>query len=239
VADGPEKLLTAKSKEGPGLFTAAEQPHTTTAAKTEPGEDLQMLTTAASRGDRDAQFRIGARFLSDGSAQGDPATAARWLTRAADQGHTESQFVLASLYERGAGVTKDEALARELYRKAASAGHPRAMHNLGVLLSAQDTVQDYQEAASWFRSAAAAGLTDSQFNLALLYERGLGVQQNVREAYFWYQVASLAGDKEAALHAERLKRQLPDAESQAASEKAGSWRPTVERLTPRLSADRG
>jgi localization factor PodJL len=235
--DGPEKLLAPVPKQGPGLFTAAEQGRSSTPPKPEPREDLQMLTSAASRGDREAQFRIGALFLSEGASQGDPATAARWLARAADQGHAESQFVLASLFERGAGVPKDEGQARDLYRRAASAGHIRAMHNLGVLLSAQDTPQDYAEAAGWFTSAAAAGLADSQFNLALLYERGLGVQQDARKAYFWYQVASLAGDKEAARQADRLKRHLPDAESQAASEQAGSWRPTVEQ--PSRLAGRG
>jgi localization factor PodJL len=226
--DGPDKLLTTVPKQAPGLFTAAEPGRSSEPPKPEPREDLQMLTSAASRGDREAQFRIGARFLSDGSGKGDPATAARWLARAADQGHAESQFVLASLYERGDGVQKDESQARDMYRKAASTGHTRAMHNLGVLLSAQDTPKGYVEAAGWFMSAATAGLADSQFNLALLYERGLGLQQDLRKAYFWYQVASLAGDKEAARQAERLKRQLPDAESQAANEAAGSWRPTVE-----------
>ncbi len=226
---GAWKLPSPAPKEAPGLFTAADQTRAPSPPKPEAGEDLQMLTTAASRGDREAQFRIGARFLSDG-AQADPATAARWLARAAEQGHTESQFVLASLYERGAGVPKDEGLARELYRKAASAGHIRAMHNLGVLLAAQDTPQDYQEAARWFMSAAAAGLMDSQFNLALLYERGLGIEQDNRKAYFWYQVAALAGDKEAGVHAERLRRQLPEPDSEAASEEAGAWRPTSERL---------
>jgi localization factor PodJL len=196
---------------------------------------LQALANAASRGDREAQFRIAARFLSDGTLQGDPSTAARWLARAADQGHVESQFVLASLYERGVGVPKDDTVARELYRKAASAGHIRAMHNLGVLLCAQVTPQDYQEAAAWFASAAMSGLTDSQFNLAVLYERGLGLQQNNHKAYFWYEVASLAGDKEATRQAERLKRELPDAETQAAAEQAGSWRPSVEQL-PHLAS---
>lgn len=234
--DGPQKLLSAAPKPGPALFTAADQnPQSPVQAK-QPVEDLQALTAAASHGDRDAQFRIAARFLNGGAPQGDPASAARWLARAADQGHTESQFVLASLFEHGTGVTKDEGKARDLYRKAASAGHIRAMHNLGVLISSQDTTQDYQEAAGWFASAAMAGLTDSQFNLALLYERGLGLQQSNQKAYFWYQVASLAGDKEAARRAERLKRLLPEAETQAAAERAGSWRPTVEQL-PRLSSD--
>ena len=198
-------------------------------------EDLQVLANAASLGDREAQFRIAAHFLSDGTLQGDPSTAARWLARAANQGHVELQFVLATLYERGVGVPKDDAVARELYHKAASAGHIRAMHNLGVLLCAQDSPQDYQEAAAWFANAAMSGLTDSQFNLAVLYERGLGLQQNNQKAYFWYEVASLAGDKEATRQAERLKRQLPDAETQAAAEQAGSWRPSVEQL-PHLAS---
>jgi localization factor PodJL len=238
--EGPEKTLNAVPKQAPGLFTAAEQGRSTTPPKPEPREDLQMLTSAASRGDREAQFRIGALFLNESGAQVDPTSAARWLGRAAEQGHTESQFVLASLYERGAGVPKDEARALALYRKAASAGHIRAMHNLGVLLSAHDAPESYAEAARWFMTAATAGLADSQFNLALLYERGLGLQQDGRKAYFWYQVASLAGDKEAARQAERLRRQLPDAVSQAAAEQAGSWRPTVEQQ-PRLAggAERG
>jgi localization factor PodJL len=228
---GPSKAQTAGPKAAaPSLFTAADQNHAPSPSQPDTHEDLQMLANAASHGDREAQFRIAARFLSDATLQGDPSTAARWLARAADQGHVESQFVLASLYERGLGVPKDETVARELYRKAASAGHVRAMHNLGVLLCAQDSPQDYQEAAAWFASAAMSGLTDSQFNLAVLYERGLGLQQNNQKAYFWYEVASLAGDKEATRQAERLKRQLPDAETQAAAEQAGSWRPSVEQL---------
>ncbi len=224
------KAATGAQKAAPTLFSAADQKYEPSPSLPENREDLQMLANAASRGDREAQFRIASRFLSDGTVQGDPATAARWLAKAAEQGHVESEFVLASLYERGVGVPKDETLARELYRKAASAGHVRAMHNLGVMLAAQSTPQDYEQAAGWFASAAMSGLTDSQFNLAVLYERGLGLQQNNQKAFFWYQVASLAGDKEATRQAERLKRLLPDAETQAATEQAGSWRPTLEQL---------
>ncbi len=232
---GPGNAALGPPKAAPSLFTAADQNHQPAPAQPDSHEDLQVLANAASLGDREAQFRIAAHFLSDGTLQGDPSTAARWLARAANQGHVESQFVLATLYERGIGVPKDDAVARELYHKAAGAGHIRAMHNLGVLLCAQDSPQDYQEAAAWFANAAMSGLTDSQFNLAVLYERGLGLQQNNQKAYFWYEVASLAGDKEATRQAERLKRQLPDAETQAAAEQAGSWRPSVEQL-PHLAS---
>ena len=234
-AEQNKTAATGVANPVPSLFTAADQNHPKPESQPESREDLQTLANAASHGDSEAQFRIAARFLSEGTIQGDPATAARWLARAAGQGHVESQFVLASLYERGVGVPKDEAIAAELYKKAASAGHVRAMHNLGVMLCTKDTLQDYQEAAAWFASAAMSGLTDSQFNLAVLYERGLGLQRNNQKAYFWYQVASLAGDKEATRQADRLKRLLPDTETQAVAEQAGSWRPTVEQL-PHLAS---
>ena len=227
-----DTTASGPAKSAPSLFTASEQNHAPSRSQPEQREDLQALTNAASRGDREAQFRIAARFLSDGALQNDASTAARWLTRAAGQGHTESQFVLASLYERGIGVPKDEAMARELYRKAANAGHTRAMHNLGVLLCAEDTARDYQEAASWFARAAMAGLADSQFNLAVLHERGLGLPRNIQKAYFWYEVASRAGDKEATRQADRLKRQLTETETQLVTEQAGSWRPSVEPAAP-------
>jgi localization factor PodJL len=212
----------------PALFTAASKNAQASEADESPTEDLKILESAARHGDREAQFRIGKRFLNDSDVDGGPATAARWLARAADQDHLEALFMLASLYERGAGVSKDEEHAIGLYRKAASAGHIRAMHNLGVLLSARGSAVSYKEAAMWFNRAALAGLADSQYNLALLYERGLGLEQDLTRAYFWYRVAAHSGDKEAVQQAERLKRTMPPEETAAAGEQAGAWSPALE-----------
>jgi localization factor PodJL len=212
----------------PSLFSAASPNVQGAAEEASAPEDLKILEGAARRGDREAQFRIGKRFLSDGDVEGGAITASRWLARAADQGHVEAIFMLASLYERGAGVSKDADHAMDLYRQAASAGHVRAMYNLGVMLSARGSQQDYREAALWFYRAALAGLPDSQYNLAILYERGLGLEQDLTRAYFWYRVAAHAGDKEATQQAERLKRTMPPEETAAAGEQAGSWRPALE-----------
>ncbi len=223
------KSSTAPPGSFPVLFTSAEQNRAPVSPQLDTAvEDIHLLMDAARRGDRDAQFRIGSRFLRDGAIRGDAATAARWLARAADQGHTESLFILASLYEHGDGVPKDESHAIALYRKAASAGHIRAMHNLGVLLAARDTLDGYREAAGWFTQAASAGLTESQYNVAVLCEQGLGLEEDRQKAYFWYKVAAMAGDKEASQGVERLKQLLSFSELLAAGEQAGSWRPSLE-----------
>ncbi|MGB8870995.1 MAG: tetratricopeptide repeat protein, partial [Rhodomicrobium sp.] len=224
------------AQNGPSLFSAADQDR----AAPKPdrsGEDLEMLEAAARDGDRDAQFRIGTIFLNSGGMEGSATAAARWFDKAAKQGHVAAQFMLASMLERGAGVAKDEARAIALYRRAASAGHVQAMHNLGALLLKNDTAQSYREAASWFDRAAEAGLADSQYNLALLYEHGLGIEQDLSRAYQWYLRAAKSGVKEAAEQAGRLKRTLSAAEMAAAAERANSWQPVLEDSVK--SADKG
>ncbi len=224
------------AQNGPSLFSAADQDR----AAPKPdrsGEDLEMLEAAARDGDRDAQFRIGTIFLNSGGMEGSATAAARWFDKAAKQGHVAAQFMLASMLERGAGVAKDEARAIALYRRAASAGHVQAMHNLGALLLKNDTAQSYREAASWFDRAAEAGLADSQYNLALLYEHGLGIEQDLSRAYQWYLRAAKSGVKEAAEQAGRLKRTLSAAEMAVAAERANSWQPVLEDSVK--SADKG
>ena len=52
------------------------------------------------------------------------------------------------------------------------------MHNLAVL-SVSGGRSDYAAAAKWFAQAADFGLTDSQVNLAILYQNGLGVPKDL------------------------------------------------------------
>lgn len=44
-----------------------------------------------------------------------------------------------------------------------------------------------------FLIAAKAGHTDSQYNIALMYEKGIGVKKNEKEAVIWYEKAALLG----------------------------------------------
>ena len=49
----------------------------------------------------------------------------------------------------------------------------------------------------WYQKAAEAGNSDAQFNLALCYERGHGVEQDFSKAVYWYQKAAEAGNSDA------------------------------------------
>ncbi len=55
------------------------------------------------------------------------------------------------------------------------------------------SVQDYAEAMRWYRKAAEQGRASAQYNIASLYERGLGVTQDFAEAVGWYRKAAEQG----------------------------------------------
>jgi localization factor PodJL len=151
----------------------------------------------------------------------DPKTAARWFEQAAVQGLPIAQYRLAALYEKGTGVTRDVPLARSWYTKAANAGNARAMHNLGVL-DAEDGgagKPDYAEAAQWFRRAGELGVRDSQFNLAVLLGRGLGLPQDLGQSWVWFSLAARQGDTDAAKKRDEVAAKL-DAAGLAAATKA-------------------
>lgn len=98
------------------------------------------------------------------------------------------------------------------------------MHNLGVLLAGL-TPPDYAHAAHWFRQAAEHGVQDSQYNLALLEERGLGLSEDASEAYFWFSVAAEAGDKDARSRAQLLEESLPLALKSTVRQRLKTFKP--------------
>ena len=80
------------------------------------------------------------------------------------------------------------------------------------------------ESARWFSKAAALGLSDSQFNLAVLYERGDGVPQSLIDAFKWYSIAAAAGDAESKARLTVLQTQLSDPDRAAATRAAQAFR---------------
>jgi localization factor PodJL len=176
------------------------------------------LRQAAIRGDAVAQFVVAGRYLDGRAVARNEAEAAQWYERAAEQGLAAAQYRLGSMYEHGRGRPVDRERALALYEQAAAVGNINAMHNLAVLKTDAGGRQDYGLAASWFRKAAERGLKDSQFNLAVLHERGLGVPRNPENAVFWYSLAAVQGDEEAAAKAKALEAGLaPEAAKQVRS----------------------
>ena len=172
------------------------------------------LRAAALNGDPAAQFVAATRYLEGKGTAPNPVLAAKWYGEAASYGLAPAQYRLATLYELGRGLQRNLIAARDLYERAAVQGNVKAMHNLAVLLSSgeADKKPDYKEALSWFEQAARHGLPDSQFNLAVLYDRGAGTQADPVKAAFWYGVLAAKGDADATAKARTLAPRLTSSE---------------------------
>jgi localization factor PodJL len=100
------------------------------------------------------------------------------------------------------------------------------MHNLAVMLAevGVDGKPDYASASEWFRRAGEAGVRDSQYNLAILYARGLGVKQSLVQSYVWFAAAAAQGDADADKKREEVGARLDSKELAAAKAAAAAFR---------------
>ncbi len=185
------------------------------------------LQAAAEAGDGAAQYELGASYAAGRAAPHDMKLAAKWYDKAAAQGIVPAQYRLASLYEKGIGVAQDKSRAKNLYQRAADAGNPRAMHNLAVMLADGDGKPDYDGAAIWFRKAAQYGIHDSQFNLAILLARGLGVSQSLVQSYQWFAIAADQNDSDAAKKRDEVGLKLGANDIAVAKALAAAFHPRI------------
>ena len=84
---------------------------------------------------------------------------------------------------------------------------------------------DYVEAAKWFRKAGDLGVRDSQFNLAVLYARGLGVEQDLRQSWLWFSLAAQQGDADAAKKRDEVAAKMDPASLAAATDALAKFTP--------------
>jgi TPR repeat protein len=85
------------------------------------------------------------------------------------------------------------------------------------------TAVDKATAAAWYERAAETGISGAMVNLAILYNTGEGVSQDVLAAYAWLLLAKTwgAANTEAALQA--LASKLDANEIKKAQKKAATW----------------
>ncbi len=185
------------------------------------------LRQAAESGDGAALFEVGRRYTDGDPVDRDLTTAAQWYEYSARAGFAPAQYRLGNFFEKGHGVGSDVGKAVMWYQRAAEQGNALAMHNLAVLYTSGlvGGTPDMEAAVEWFRQAADLGVKDSQVNLGILYTRGMGVKEDLVEAYKWFAVAARAGDADAASKRDMLANAMRPDQLEQARGQAGLWKP--------------
>jgi TPR repeat protein len=113
----------------------------------------------------------------------------------------------AIMLRNGQGVQKDPKRAEEIYARAARGGLATAAADLGeMLLNGEAGSPDVKAAFPWLAAAADAGHPIAAYELAQLYETGVGdyVPKNLAMARKLYERAAAGGMEEAKKHLEAL-----------------------------------
>ena len=140
----------------------------------------------------------------------------RKVVEAGGEGASAALVNLADLYETGDGVPRNEREARKLRTRAVELGNSAAALTLGT---ASGEASDYEEAASRYRRAFELAEAEgkpwsesvsawARLNLGLLYENGVGVPRDVREAKKLYRDAAASDDETARTRAKERLRSL-------------------------------
>ena len=69
-------------------------------------------------------------------------------------------------------------------------------------------MQNYKQAANFYKLAAEQGDTSSQINLGVFYEHGRGVSKNIILAHMWFNIASINGDVDAKKNREIVQKKM-------------------------------
>jgi localization factor PodJL len=68
-------------------------------------------------------------------------------------------------------------------------------------------------------------VVDSQYNLAILFARGVGIERNMAESYKWFALAAKGGDKDAGKKRDEIATRLEPQQLESAKRAFESFAP--------------
>jgi TPR repeat protein len=183
-AGDPDGMFTRAMAHLAGVGTPIDRP---AAAK--------WLRMAADKGLTQAQFSYGQACVRGEIVPQDFKEALVWLRLAADKLNADAELSLAQMYRDGVGVSADEKESHRWFRLSALHGHPIAQADHALIIFEADDPATHKESAEWLRKSAIQGKPSAMFNLAIMYQRGLGVPEDRITALAWFMVSELDGDE--------------------------------------------
>lgn len=124
-------------------------------------QTVEEIEKDASKGNPDAQFKLGLFYLKGEGKDKDPTLAEQWFEKAANQNHMEAEYYLGKLLlQSNAAPNISKALG--LFKNASHQGHGLSQYELGLMyLKGTGVPQNFVYAYSWLNTAAANGVPEA------------------------------------------------------------------------------
>ncbi len=143
--------------------------------------DPARLEARATKGQPEAEYRLGKAYFDGYVLSKDHKLAATWLAKAAAQGHARAQTDLALMYAKGLGVGQSYTEAAKWYRRAADQNFAVAQNQLGVLYArGRGVARNLDEAIKWFSRASDHNCGTARKNLTMALAARSGSAQSLQ-----------------------------------------------------------
>ncbi|NTW87780.1 MAG: sel1 repeat family protein [Desulfobulbaceae bacterium] len=157
-------------------------------------QEMQTLRVKAENGDPVAQNQLGDLLYHGTTVRQDYAEALKWYTSAAVQGHSQAIVSTGMMYY----VNSDCKMAEKWWLQGAGQGDPEAQTCLAGLYFYDDEngvglMPDL--GLAWYRKAIDQGHSPAMYNLAMMYQENVGVDQDIPEAERLFFMAAERGDE--------------------------------------------
>ncbi|MDB3966645.1 sel1 repeat family protein [Porticoccaceae bacterium] len=157
------------------------------------------------------QSEIGIRQTVLDIGGGDVEKGLNHLIRLSQDKNATASLLIAQLLES----IGDLETSLDYLVLAANQKNPVAMKSLAVLYLKGDSLlkQDYDKSMNWFEKSAEYRNINSMIYLGIMHRDGLGVESDIKTAYFWFTVAGLLktpeiGNKEPVEFAKELESDI-------------------------------
>lgn len=172
------------------------------------GQDLELdfqtarrlLRRAAEMNHAQAQYEYGMMLDRGLGGERDQDRGLRWMEHAAKGGCVEARLQVGKRYYFGDGVEKNPSRAEQYLRGVAEVGLAEAQALLGALYRDSDPPMAAPvRAAEWLTKAVNQRYPAAFFPLSDLYERGVGVERDLKKADELLRQAAEFGEPQAQL----------------------------------------
>ena len=179
-------------------------------------EAVSWYRRAAWQNYANAMFNLGTAYYNGDGVGIDDSTAYAWFRLALENGNKSADAAvkrmeselnswqinaglrkIADLYVNGVDLPKNYAESVSWLRKAAEGGDQDAQVLLANALINGPVPHDYTNARHWCEMAAKQHSPVAEYCLGIIYDQGLGVEKNPKEAIKWYTLAAEWGNARA------------------------------------------
>jgi TPR repeat protein len=138
----------------------------------EGSEMIQPCVRLAEKGDIDAAYKLGNRYVKGFGIPKDYPAAIKWLSIASENGHMDAKYLLGIMYGNGWGVKRDYRRAFDIFTEGAVLGISKFQVQLGVMYeNGLGIREDKVRAHMWYNIASMDDYDNASFKRDMLENR--------------------------------------------------------------------